>query len=68
MSSHKTVCKVCKEKLPHLFLAMYKCKCKDFYCKVHLHNHACDINFHELYVQNYDKCLPKVTKDKVEII
>lgn len=68
MSSTKVTCKVCKQKLPHLFLSMYKCKCVNFYCKDHLHNHDCNINFHELYVEEHDKILPKISKQKIDII
>ena len=61
-------CKVCKIRINPLMISMYKCKCNNVYCYVHLHEHACTFNYLEKFQQEFARNNIKIKKSKIEII
>ena len=61
-------CQVCKTKINPLMISMYKCKCDNVYCYLHLHEHKCTFNYLEKFQKEYIKNNIKIIKPKIEII
>ena len=61
-------CKVCKTRINPLMISMYKCKCHNVYCHIHLHEHECTFNYLENFQKEYEKTHKKILKSKLEII
>ena len=61
-------CKVCKTRINPLMISMYKCKCHNVYCYIHLHDHECTFNYLENFQIEYSAKNIKIQKPKIEII
>jgi hypothetical protein len=64
----KSKCSVCKKKINVLMKEIHTCRCQGVYCRIHLHDHNCTFNYHEMFCKNVEKNLPVVKKDRVEKI
>lgn len=61
-------CCICKRKINHLLLDVYTCRCKNLYCKIHLHEHNCKFDYNKLFREQMKNKMFKVIKKKVEHI
>lgn len=61
-------CQICFKKINSLMLDMHTCRCKNIYCRTHIHNHNCNFNYHSLWKSYAEKELTKIENPKVAII
>lgn len=48
-------CKLCKKKIAILFKDAYTCRCKRLFCREHLQNHDCPINYNDIHISQAKK-------------
>lgn len=66
MTKHN--CKICNKKVGSLFVDVYTCKCKNIYCKEHIHGHYCNYNYRYEYKKDLQKLLVKIEPEKISTI
>ncbi len=60
-------CQLCKKKINMLFRDIYFCRCKNYYCSVHMHNHNCCFNYKQLFVDQNNELI-EIKAKKVDKI
>lgn len=65
-TSKKPKCFMCRKMISTLLPDIFKCKCGHIYCRVHLYDHNCDFNYHEVYKEEME--LPLVIPKKIAAI
>jgi hypothetical protein len=61
-------CKVCNRGITPLMIDIYTCRCDNIYCRMHLHDHGCTFDYHELWRKQTEKVMTKVVRQKIEIL
>ena len=64
--SKKIRCNCCKTKINPLLKDMFRCKCENIYCRVHLYDHNCTYNYLEHQKNKLTKSLEKVEANKID--
>ena len=60
-------CKTCNKKINAMLKDMYICRCLDYYCILHLHEHNCKFNYKKEFIEQ-NKELLEIKSRKVELI
>ena len=58
-------CKKCKKRIPPLMLDIHKCRCDNFYCRIHLYEHNCSFDYNEHYRKQLIEKLPKLVNSQI---
>lgn len=57
-------CEICHKKLNKLYIEMYTCKCKSFFCSEHRLEHKCSYDYKKEIQDKLRKQLPVVKPKK----
>ena len=66
-SKGKEKCKVCNKRINMMLRDLHICRCSNYYCTSHMHEHLCSFNYKELFVEQ-NKNLIEIKPKKVEKI
>jgi predicted nucleic acid binding AN1-type Zn finger protein len=67
MTNVQTHCNECNKSLSLLQVTIGKCKCTNYYCKLHIQaeKHKCPFNYKDYYSNYLTSNMPIVVKEKV---
>ena len=64
----KLKCFICGKTLSKLMSDIYKCKCENFCCRYHMHNHDCKFDYIKFNQDILSKELLKIQSQKINKI
>lgn len=59
-------CFNCECKIQNIYICIHTCRCKNIYCKKHLHNHDCSYDYNQMSKNQLTAKLPVVDAKKLE--
>ena len=67
MSKSQSKCQICKKKINMMLRDLHICRCSNYYCRTHMHDHDCSFNYKELFIEQ-NRELIEIKPVKVEKI
>jgi len=60
-------CELCNKKINNMLKDLHICRCKNYYCTNHMHNHDCTFDYNKMFFEQ-NKELLEIKQKKVETI